>query len=144
MTGKGGDILIIDDPVKDRLEAESPTTQKRNIEWYTSTFYTRKQSQNSAIIVMMTRWNPNDLAGYLIKENTEDWDILIIQGINDNGDEIIWDGKWDKGYMKNEKNNMSKKDWAALYQQDPIASASNIFSLQDMRYFLMSDFERAD
>ena len=42
--------------------------QKKIIDWYTSTFYTRKQSENSAIIVMMTRWNVNDLAGYLLKE----------------------------------------------------------------------------
>lgn len=53
---------IIDDPVKDRLEAESPTYQKRLYEWYTSTFYTRRQNQNSSIILMMTRWNIMDLA----------------------------------------------------------------------------------
>jgi hypothetical protein len=62
LTGKGFDIGIIDDPTKDRMEAESPTTQQRVIDWYTSTFYTRRQSQDSAIIVMMTRWNVNDLA----------------------------------------------------------------------------------
>jgi hypothetical protein len=46
--------------------------------------------------------------------------------------------------MENEKSNMSIKDWAALYQQDPIASSSNIFKLSDLRYYLQSDFERAD
>ena len=61
-TGKGFDIGLIDDPVKDRQEAESPVIQQRVIDWYTSTFYTRKQNQDSAIIIMMTRWSTRDLA----------------------------------------------------------------------------------
>lgn len=46
--------------------------------------------------------------------------------------------------MENEKRNLSKKDWSALYQQDPINSSSNIFSLADIMYYNQSDFERAD
>lgn len=147
LTWKWWDILIIDDPVKDRQEAESPTIQQRNIDWYTSTFRTRKQSQNSAIIVMMTRWNINDLAWYLLKEEEngwEKWDVLVIQWIDELWNEIIWNWKWDKWYMVNERENVSPKDWAALYQQDPIASSSNIFNLADLRYYLQSDFEKAD
>jgi hypothetical protein len=147
LTGKGYDIGIIDDPVKDRLEAESVVTQQRIIDWYTSTFYTRKQSQDSAIILMMTRWNTNDLAGYLLKaqeQGGDKWDVLTIPAIDEMGNEIIWPGKWDKGYIQKEKENISPKDWAALYQQDPIASSSNIFKMADLRYFLLSDFEKAE
>lgn len=147
LTGKWWDILIIDDPVKNREEAESQTIQSRNIDWYTSTFYTRKQSQDSAIILMCTRWNPNDLPGYLLKESEngwEKWDILVIEAIDDKWEEIVWDWKWDKWYMENERRNLSKKDWAALYQQDPINSASNIFSLSDLCYYNQSDFEKSD
>lgn len=147
LTGKGWDILIIDDPVKNREEAESITIQQRNIDWYTSTFYTRKQSQSSAIIVMCTRWNPNDLPWYLLKESLngwEKWETLVIKGIDDEWEEIVWDWKWDKWYMENEKRNLSKKDWSALYQQDPINSSSNIFSLADIMYYNQSDFERSD
>lgn len=147
LTGKGFDIGIIDDPVKDRMEAESPTIQQRVIDWYTSTFYTRRMTQDSAIIVMMTRWNVNDLAGYLLKEQQNGWDkweILNIPAIDEDGHPIIWDGKWDENYFDEIRSNVSKKDFAALYQQDPIASSSNIFSLSNIRYFLTSDFERAD
>jgi len=147
LTGKWGDILIIDDPVKDRQEAESVTIQQRNIDWYTSTFRTRKQTENSAIIVMMTRWNVNDLAWYLLAEEKNWWEkfeVLVVQWIDNKWNEIIWEWKWWEWYMKNEKANISPKDWAALYQQDPIASSSNIFSLADIRYFLMSDFEKED
>jgi phage terminase large subunit-like protein len=96
---------------------------------------------------MMTRWNKNDLAGYLLeqaKQGGEKWEVLTIPAIDEQGNEIIWPGKWDKGYIQQEKENISSKDWAALYQQDPIASSSNIFRLQDFRYHLSSDFERAD
>ena len=147
LTGKWFDIGIIDDPVKDRMEAESPTTQQRVIDWYTSTFYTRRQDQDSAIILMMTRWNVNDLAWYLLEEAKNGWDkweVLTIPAIDVNGNEIIWPWKWDKWYIEEEKHNVSPKDWAALYQQDPIASSSNIFNLADLRYFNLSDFERAD
>ena len=147
LTGKWFDIGIIDDPVKNREEAESSTIQKRNIDWFTSTFWTRKKTENSAIIVMATRWNLNDLPGMILdiaKDSKEHWDILVIKGIDDEWHEIVWEWKWSEWYMKNEKANLSAKDWSALYQQDQIASSSNILSMKDLRYFLMSDFERAD
>jgi hypothetical protein len=147
LSGRGFDIGIIDDIVKDREEAESPVIQQRTIEWYTSTFYTRKQSQDSAIILMMTRWNIGDLAGYLLEQQKaggEKWEVLTIPAIDENDNEIIWPGKWDIGNIKNERDNISAKDWAALYQQDPIASSSNIFKLEDLQYFLQSDYEKAD
>lgn len=147
LTGKGFDIGIIDDPVKDRMEAESPTTQQRIIDWYTSTFYTRRQSQDSAIIVMMTRWNVNDLAGYLLAEEKnggDKWDVLSIPAIDEEGFPIIWEWKWDDDYFVGIRANISAKDFAALYQQDPIAASSNIFSMTDLRYYLQSDFEKAE
>jgi hypothetical protein len=147
LSGRGFDIGILDDVVKDREEAESPTIQQRTIEWYTSTFFTRKQSQDSAIILMMTRWNVNDLAGYLLRESNnggEKWDVLCIPAIDEEGNEIIWPGKWDEGHIKHEQANVSARDFAALYQQNPIEASSNIFRLADLRYFLSSDFEKAD
>jgi len=147
LTSRWFDIGIIDDPVKDRQEAESPTTQQRVIDWYTSTFYTRRMNQDSAIIVMMTRWNVNDLAWYLLEEEKnwwDKWEILTIPAIDEQWNSIIWPWKWDEWYIEEEKRNVSAKDWAALYQQDPIASSSNIFRLENLRYYFQSDFERAD
>jgi len=146
-TGKGADIFIIDDPVKDRVEADSPTTQERNVDRYDSVVSTRLQSQDSAVIVIMTRWNIYDLWGYLLEEEKqgwEEWDKLVIQGIDEKWNEIIRPGKWDEWYMEEKKSNMIPKNRAALYQQDPIASMDGIFKREYMDYFLMSDFERDD
>lgn len=148
LTGKWWDILIVDDIVKDREEAESLTIQTKTIDWYTSTFRTRKQNQDTAIVIMMTRWNKNDLAWFLLEQEKnwgEKWDVLTIQGIDETtNEEIIWPGKWDKWFMEEERENTFSKDWAALYQQDPIASSSNIFDMHALKYFHLSDFEKVD
>ena len=144
LTGKWFDIGIIDDPVKDREQAESETYQKKVVDWYTSTFYTRRQDQDSAIVLMMTRWNRNDLAWYLLAEEKnwgDKWEVLSIPAIDEEWQAIVWEWKWDEWYIEDEKKNVSPKDWAALYQQDPIASSSNIFNISDLRYFKISDFE---
>ncbi|MEG7787078.1 hypothetical protein U2388_15125, partial [Listeria monocytogenes] len=76
----------------------------------------------------------NDLAGYLLKEEKnggDKWEVLTIPAIDDQNNPIIWEGKWDETYFDSIRKNVSKKDFAALYQQDPIESSSNIFSMSD-------------
>lgn len=71
ITGKGFHLGIVDDPVKNDQEAASPVIQERNREWWQSTFYTREEP-DGAIVVLMTRWNENDLAGWLLSEERSD------------------------------------------------------------------------
>lgn len=66
ITGKGADLIIIDDPVKNAEQAGSPTYRKRVWDWYRSTVFTRL-SGNAILIVVMTRWHNDDLAGRLIR-----------------------------------------------------------------------------
>lgn len=143
-TGKWADLILIDDPVKDRIEADSATTQERNIDWYDSVATTRLQSQDSAIILIMTRWNIYDLWGYIEQEEWEEREQVVIQGIDDNGNEIIRPWKRDKWHMKKVRDGMLPKNRAALYQQDPIAATDGIFKREYFDYFKLSDFERAD
>lgn len=70
ITGKGADILIVDDPLKDAEEAESPLIRKKIYDWYTSTAYTRLE-KNGAVIIIMTRWHDDDLAGRLLEQEGE-------------------------------------------------------------------------
>jgi len=58
---------LIDDPIKDREEAESPTIRQKVWDWWTSTFYTRK-GKDAATIIIMTRWHVDDLVGRLLKQ----------------------------------------------------------------------------
>lgn len=147
ITGKGSNIFVIDDPVKDREQANSATIQAKVIDRYDSVALTRLQDQNSAIIVIMTRWNINDLWGYLEREEKNWGDIrekVVIQAIDDNGNEIIRPWKRDKGYFTAQKNKMLKENRYALYQQDPINATNGIFKREMFQYFKLSDFERAD
>jgi len=66
ITGKGGSVLIIDDPVKNDQEAMSPTYRESTWDWYRATFSTRVQN-DGAIVLVMTRWHEDDLAGRLLK-----------------------------------------------------------------------------
>jgi predicted phage terminase large subunit-like protein len=82
ITGKGGNIAIIDDPVKNREEADSETIQDRNWAWYRSTFRTRL-APGAGILVIQTRWSYDDVSGKLIQqmekamgEDHEQWEII--------------------------------------------------------------------
>src|SRR5687767_9412353 len=66
ITGMGCNYGIIDDPIKNREEADSAAFRDRLWEWYTSTFYTRLE-KDAAILLTMTRWHEDDLAGRLLR-----------------------------------------------------------------------------
>lgn len=67
VTGEGGNLLIVDDPVKSRAEAESPTYQEATRDWYFGTFLNRQDEKDSVIIIINTRWNQKDLSGCILE-----------------------------------------------------------------------------
>jgi phage terminase large subunit-like protein len=85
ITGFGANLFIIDDPVKGRKEASSETLRRDNYEWYRSTAYTRLED-HAAIIVIMTRWDVEDLSGELLKAMVSDpeadqWDVVFMPAV---------------------------------------------------------------
>lgn len=85
ITGKSAHFIIIDDPHKDRADAESERSREAVWNWYTSAVYTRLQS-NSVIIVMQTRWHADDLSGRLLKAMATDaladqWTVLCLPAL---------------------------------------------------------------
>lgn len=133
ITGRGYHYGIIDDPVSDRGEAESPTVRERVWSWYTSTFYTRRSltDPKGCILLIMTRWHPDDLAGRLIQQmkegSGEKWIIVSIPAEakeNDLLDRLPGAPLWPEGgYSKEElariKAAIGQYDYSALYQQEP-------------------------
>ena len=137
ITGRGADILIIDDPFKNRKEAESPLVRQQIWDWYLSTAYTRL-SPTGSVILIQTRWHEDDLAGRLIekaKQDGDNWHVLKFPAIAIQ-DEMI-DGKfarktgdalWPTRYSLEKLNQIKSVqgayDWSALYQQEPVSESS--------------------
>ncbi len=85
VTGKGADLLIIDDPFKNREEAESESHREKVYDWYRSSAYTRLED-GAAVVLMHTRWNPEDLAGKLLKqmaldERADRWTVVNLPAL---------------------------------------------------------------
>jgi len=140
LTGRGFDLGIIDDPVKNREDAESPVMREKIWDWYTSTFLTRRQGANSAIIILMTRWHTDDLAGRLLEQEGDEWEVLSLPAINDANQPLIENREgFGLEFYEKMSESIGTKDFEALYQQDPIAGSGNIFKKEDFRYFALSD-----
>ena len=86
LTGFGGMLGVIDDPIKDWKSAQSPTIRENFKSWYKSTFRTRIW-QSGAIILLMTRWHPDDAAGWLLKQGIEDWTVLRLPALAETQEE---------------------------------------------------------
>lgn len=145
ITGKGANLLIIDDPIKNHEEAESETYREKVWNEWRATLRTRLTS-DAAVIVIQTRWHEDDLAGRLIK--TGKWEVVSLPAICDSEDDLLgrkigeplcpelgFDAKW----AEETKHDVGSRAWEALYQQRPTAAEGNIFKRQWFRFYRQSD-----
>lgn len=148
ITGRGGDVLIVDDPVKDMQEASSETVRKSIWDWFTSTLYTRGMP-GAGILVIMTRWHMDDLAGHLIAnmaKGGEQWTVVRYPAIAEEDEEhrkmgeALHPERYPLELLERIKSGTSdepgvgSKVWSALYQQSPSAAEGNIFKRENWRY----------
>ncbi|KKN12825.1 hypothetical protein LCGC14_1012600 [marine sediment metagenome] len=133
LTGRGSDIAIIDDPVKNREEANSPRIRKKTIDWYRSTLYTRL-SPSGAVILVMTRWHPGDLAGILLKEmESGDGDEFVIIKLRaiDADNNALWPSQYPLERLESIRKVEGSREWESLYQQNPSVQAGNMFMVDN-------------
>jgi hypothetical protein len=88
LTGYAIDWLIIDDPIKDRLEAESQTFRNRNIDWFNDVAKTRLRPDKTSLTIVHTRWHNNDLIGYLQK-NEPSFKYFNLKAINNKNEPLL-------------------------------------------------------
>lgn len=133
-TGSGFKIGIIDDPFKDRQEAESSLMRDRVWEWYTSVFMTRQQGP-TMIVVTNTRWHLDDLVARIEKleaSGGEEWEYLTFKAIAEEDEphrakgEALWPERFPLSFLE-EARKRSVYDFQSLYQQHPISSDSQEF-----------------
>jgi predicted phage terminase large subunit-like protein len=138
ITGKTSDIGIIDDPIKNRAEAESEVFRDRVYEQYTSSFTTRQFGSAGAIIICLTRWHEDDLAGRLLRLADENpdadrWDVISLPAIAETSNKYrqagdpLWPPKYSLEELAKRRAGLGAYDWSALYQQRPAPSGGGLF-----------------
>jgi predicted phage terminase large subunit-like protein len=132
LTGRGAHLLLIDDPVKNREEADSETIRRRIRDWYTSTAYTRLMP-GGRIVVIQTRWHEDDLSGWLLREHGhEGWDVLSLPAIQPDNT-ALWAEQYDIPTLERIKASIGTRDWSALYQQEPTPETGDYFKAEWLR-----------
>ena len=94
VTGRGAHIALIDDPFKDREEADSERRREVVWDWYRSTLFTRLMP-GGRIVLIQTRWHEDDLAGRLLEHEGDQWEVLELPALSEDGDALWpeWYGK---------------------------------------------------
>lgn len=132
LAGYSVDLAIIDDPVKDYIEASSPTYRERTWQWYLNVVETRLHNK-SKVILVMTRWNEDDLAGRLLASEPEKWKVISIPAVKEDNSnpndprqigEALWPEKHSLASL-NDKRKKSETTFASLYQQRPAPAEGN-------------------
>ena len=151
-TGRGADFLIIDDPLKDRAEAESDLVRKALWDWFNDTMSTRLMSDTGAIIIIMTRWHEDDLVGRLTDPNNpcynedeaKNWKIINIPAIAGENDalgrkpgEALWPQRFGIDYLRSFQAR-NPRGFSALYQQEP-TPRDGVHFKEDMFRFYRRD-----
>lgn len=142
LTGRGVNLLVIDDPVKNAQEAHSKTKRDGVWNWYTSTAATRLEP-GGKIIVIMTRWHDDDLAGRLIKEmEAEGWKFLVINlpaialpndPLGREPGEALWRERYDEERLEKIMKGLGPYVWNALFQGKPAYGSGGFFDPLDFR-----------
>lgn len=166
ITGKGAHILLIDDPFKDREDADSEVIREKVWRWYTGTAYHRLEP-GGAIILVQTRWHDDDLAGRLLeaqeKDDGDKWDILNLPAFAVENDQLgrqLGEPLWPYSYRKDKDDQINKypwydtdalnriksvlqsRDWNSLYQQNPIPDEGDYFRRDWFKRFNLSELPK--
>jgi predicted phage terminase large subunit-like protein len=130
VTGKGADLLIIDDPHSEQEgQSADASVFDRVYEWYTSGPRQRLQPGGS-IVIVMTRWHKRDLTGQILKSSIQragmdEWEVIELPAILPSGDPL-WPGFWSLDELEKLKAELPVSKWQAQYQQDPTSEAGAI------------------
>lgn len=144
ITGRGAHLLLIDDIIKGREDADSAVQRRNIIEWYKSVAYTRLMP-GGAVVIIGTRWHEEDLIGWNIANNShEDWTVLnipaiAVEGLDDPLQRELGEALWPEQYpierLLEIKNTLGSREWAALFQQSPTAEDGNIFKRAEFMWW---------
>lgn len=153
ITGRGADLLIIDDPIKNFRDANSSNVREAIWQWWTSTAFTRLEP-GAAVIIIMTRWHQDDLVGRVLRQDADDnWDLdegeddgeerwhrITLPAISEGDDmlgrepgQALWPERFPLKRLLRRKGRFGSYVWDALYQQRPTAPGGAVFRPENFR-----------
>jgi predicted phage terminase large subunit-like protein len=153
IAGKTADIGLMDDPIKNREEAESAVMRKKVWDFFTSVFYNRQFGDSGRLVVITTRWHEDDLAGRLLqhakKDGGEPWELISFPAVAE--PKLIQEGQlhpedprgpneplWPARYPLEElmrRKGYSAYDWSALFQQQPTPTEGGLLKRVYWRFY---------
>ena len=147
LTGRGADLLIVDDAHKNAEEAYSQAHRDRVWEWWTTTALTRLEP-GSAVIVVGTRWHEDDLLGRILHQEGGDWRVIRLPALAEADDplgrvpgEPLWPARYDAKALERTRQSVGERTWEGLYQQRPFGDGGTFFKKAwiEPRYDVVSD-----
>jgi predicted phage terminase large subunit-like protein len=136
ITGKGAHVLLIDDPIKNREEADSETMRNKIWKEYTSSMITRLMSKG-AIIITLTRWHEDDLAGRLLAKQPGKWHVINLPAENEDGS-ALWPERFPLDYL-HEIKGLNVRDYNALYLGKPTTEEGTFYRREWFKRFDLLD-----
>lgn len=124
ITGRGFNLIIVDDPHKKRAEAESALMRDRVWTAFNADIYTRREPKGTSIVVMQTRWHPDDLIGRLVAESN--WRNINLPAINDDNS-VLSPKLWPLEKLLPLQTQLGPYEWASLYQGQPRPRGTSLF-----------------
>ena len=165
ITGRGADFLLIDDPVKDREEADSKSAREKLWTWFTQVAMTRLMTAGARVVIIMTRWHEDDIIGRLTdpdnecynKDEARKWKILALPALAVEDDpmgrkpgESLWPERFPIEFLEAARS-LDSKGFEALYQGNPSPEDGDFFKKdyvktyhpgdlpKNLRYYVASD-----
>ena len=138
ITGRRGDLVLIDDPIKSWAEAESAKARNALYDWYRAELTARLKPEGR-IVLMMARWHEDDLAGRLMRTETG-WARLVLPALAEEGDVLgrpegaaLWPEWEDETAIARRRREVGERSFAAMYQQHPRPPEAPMFNADKIR-----------
>jgi predicted phage terminase large subunit-like protein len=146
LTGHGFDLVIVDDPHKNRQEAESQLMRANVIEWWQGSARNRLEPRGS-VVTIMQRWREDDLVGFLLSEESgEEWSLINLPAVAEENDpigrgagEALWPERYDVDALMSIRTSIGSYNWASQYQQRPNPAGGSVFQRAHFRYWRYGD-----
>jgi predicted phage terminase large subunit-like protein len=139
IAGRRADLVVIDDPIRSREDADSETVRDKIWDWYKSDLYTRLKP-GGRIVLIQTRWHEDDLAGRLLADMAaggDHWEVISLPALAEADDPLgrpvgqpLWPEWEDEANLERKRRAVGARDWSALYQQRPAPEDGDYFKLE--------------